>query len=87
MFGDDLAEVASNKAEAMTFVTSQELKLAEREALRKAAGPVPVELYHLERITTILGSPAMVSVRSKIGRREKQYVETAQTMLEQAWRT
>jgi hypothetical protein len=64
-FRDDLAGVASNKADAMAFVTNQELKLAEREALRKAAEPVPVELYHLERITTILDAPAMASVRKQ----------------------
>jgi hypothetical protein len=64
-FLDDLTGVASNKADAMAFVTNQELKLAEREALEKAAEPVPVELYHLERITAILDKPAMVSVRKQ----------------------
>ncbi len=64
-FRDDLAGVASNKADAMAFVTNQELKLAEREALKQAADSVPVELYHLERITTILDTPAMVGVRKQ----------------------
>jgi hypothetical protein len=64
-FRDDLAGVASNKVDAMAFVTNQELKLAEREALRKAAGSVPVELYHLERITAILDTPAMAGVRKQ----------------------
>jgi hypothetical protein len=49
----------------MAFVTNQELRLAEREALRKAAGSLPVELYHLERITTILDTPAMAGVRKQ----------------------
>ena len=31
----------------------------------KAAGSVPVELYHLERITAILDTPAMVGVRKQ----------------------
>jgi hypothetical protein len=37
-FRDDLEGVASNKADALAFVTNQELRLAEREALVKAAG-------------------------------------------------
>jgi hypothetical protein len=64
-FRDDLKGVASNKADALAFVTNQELRLAEREALMNAAGSVPVELYHLERITTILDTPAMVGVRKQ----------------------
>lgn len=64
-FRDDLSGVTSNKADALAFVTNQELKLAEREALRKAAGSVPVELYHLERITAILDTPAMAGVRKQ----------------------
>lgn len=64
-FRDDLAGVVSNKIDAMAFVTNQELRLAEREALKKAAGSVPVELYHLERITAILDTPAMVGVRKQ----------------------
>jgi hypothetical protein len=64
-FRDDLTGVASNKADAMAFVTNQELKLAEREALRKVAGSVPIELYHLERITAILDTPAMMDVRKQ----------------------
>lgn len=64
-FRDDLKGVASNKADALAFVTNQELRLAEREALMNAAGSVPVELYHLERITSILDTPAMVGVRKQ----------------------
>jgi hypothetical protein len=64
-FRDDLAGVTSNKANAMAFVTNQEPKLAEREALSKAAGSVPVELYHLDRIAAILDTPAMAGVRKQ----------------------
>jgi hypothetical protein len=64
-FLEDLAGVATNKADAMAFVTNQELKLGEREALRKVAEPVPVELYHLERVTAILDTPAMADVRKQ----------------------
>jgi hypothetical protein len=64
-FRDDLTGVASNKAFGLAFVTNQELRLAEREALSSAAGSVPVELYHLERITAILDMPAMAGVRKQ----------------------
>lgn len=64
-FLDDLAGVTSNRAGAIAFVTNQELKLAKREELKKAAVPVPVDLYHLERITAILDKPEMASVRKQ----------------------
>ncbi len=34
--------------------------------LREAAGSVPVELFHLERIAAILATPAMVDVRKQV---------------------
>lgn len=61
----DLAGVASNNADAMALVTNQELTLSQRQDLKTSAGPVPVELYHLERITTILDKPAMAGVRKQ----------------------
>lgn len=60
----DAAGVASNKAHGLVFVTNQELSLAERDALARGVG-VPVVLYHLERITTILDSPSMRPVRAQ----------------------
>jgi hypothetical protein len=45
------------------FITNQELRLAEREALREQAEDIEVELYHLERITAILDSPEMRDLR------------------------
>lgn len=62
---DDLSGVASNDADALAFVTNQELTLGQREDLKKAAKPVPVELYHLERITTVLDKPEMAGVRKQ----------------------
>jgi hypothetical protein len=51
------------------FVTNQELRLAEREELHKAAKEVArdieVGLYHLERVTVLLDSPGMQTVRSQ----------------------
>src|SRR5450755_88078 len=62
---DDLVGASSNGASAMAFVTNQELSLADRDALRGAAGATEVELYHLDRVTTILDQPGMSGVRSQ----------------------
>lgn len=60
----DLSGVASNDADALAFVTNQELTLAQRRKL-KVAKSVPVELYHLERITAVLDKPEMAGVRKQ----------------------
>ena len=49
----------------VAFVTNQELRLAEREELVRAGGDTAVELYHLERITSILDRPHMAGVREQ----------------------
>src|SRR5215213_6125508 len=64
-FHSDLAGVAANNADAIAFVTNQELTLSQRETLTKAAESVPVELYHLEKITAILDQPMMAGVRKQ----------------------
>jgi hypothetical protein len=64
-FLKELKGVEPNKADALAFVTNQELRLAERDDLCKAAQPIPVELFHLERITTILDTPEMKGVRKQ----------------------
>lgn len=53
------------KPVGVAFVTNQELRLAEREELGKVGGDTKVELYHLERITTILDRPHMAGVREQ----------------------
>ncbi|MDP3278242.1 MAG: hypothetical protein Q8Q09_23850 [Deltaproteobacteria bacterium] len=64
-FMSDFSGVAANGADGFAFVTNQELALGERELLRQSVAPVPVELYHLERITAILDKPSMASVRKQ----------------------
>lgn len=64
-FLDDLKGVAANQAVGIAFVTNQELRLAERPILQEAAKPVDVDLFHLERITTILDKPELVSIRKQ----------------------
>ncbi|WP_437930148.1 hypothetical protein WMF37_13255 [Sorangium sp. So ce291] len=62
-FTKDLLGVPSSGANAMVFVTNQELTLAQRRMLRNLGGPVQIEIYHLERITSILDAPPMAGVR------------------------
>lgn len=60
----DFAGVTANGAEAMVFVTNQELRLSERSDLKKAVDK-PVEILHLEKITGILDRPDMHAVRKQ----------------------
>jgi hypothetical protein len=64
-FLSDLRGARSNRAEGFAFITNQELALARRAELVRAASPLDVELYHLERITTILDSPPLAAVREQ----------------------
>lgn len=62
-FLDDFKGVAKNEAEAFAFVTNQDLRLGEREKLTEAASSKRVDIFHLERIATILDKPQMWQVR------------------------
>jgi hypothetical protein len=60
----DLEGASRNDADGMAFVTNQELRRAEREALA-ALGDVPIDLYHLERVVAILDRPELYGVRDQ----------------------
>lgn len=64
-FLSDLEGVKENGADALAFVTNQELSLGERKELTQAAAPTGVELYHLERLTIILDAPGMAEIRQQ----------------------
>jgi hypothetical protein len=76
-FLEDFAGVAANKADGMAFVTNQELTLAERRDLSKAVSG-EVEIFHLERVQSILDQPRMHGIREQflaIPRSEAQATE------------
>jgi hypothetical protein len=52
----------SNQVDAFAFITNQELKLSERDELQSELG-FTVEIYHLERVSTLLNSPPLYGVR------------------------
>jgi len=58
----DLEGIKTNGADGLAFVTNQELKLADRKKL-KALSEFNVEIYHLERISSILDNPRLYSIR------------------------
>lgn len=69
----DLDAAKRHTPDGLAFVTNQELKLAERCDLQKLGGDVDVEIYHLERITSILDQPDMESIRRQfLGIDERQ---------------
>lgn len=63
-FVADFGGVAKNDAKGMAFVTNQELKESERRDLAAAVGG-PTEIFHLERVVTILDRPQMAGLRSQ----------------------
>lgn len=62
-FNHDLKGVKANDVNGIVFVTNQELRLGERDSFKKSAGKIEVELYHLERIASILDSPQCYGIR------------------------
>lgn len=62
---NDLAGVAKNNVMGIAFVTNQELSLSERATLNGLCAPASLELFHLERIATLLDQPRMVQVRQQ----------------------
>lgn len=52
-----------NKAKGIVFVTNQELRLSERKELTEIDDDIDVQIYHLERLATLLNSPANYGIR------------------------
>jgi hypothetical protein len=59
----DLAGISKASVDGLAFVTNQELTLAERADLRTSGAPHSVEVFHLERIASILDSPQCYGIR------------------------
>ena len=62
-FKNDFEGVVENKATGMVFVTNQEIKLSERAELNVISGDIPVDIYHVERLTTLLNVPENYGIR------------------------
>ena len=64
-FLGDASGARANQAQGIAFVTNQELRLAERSELGDTVPELKVELYHLERVTALLDSPALAATRKQ----------------------
>ena len=62
-FTDDFAGVASNNTQAFAFFVNQPLTVGERQQLQLLAGQTRSEVYHLERIRSLLDAPKGCGIR------------------------
>ena len=62
-FTHDLSGIDANNAEGLAFVTNQEIRLSERKILTEIAPKVDVQIYHLERIASLLNTPSCYGIR------------------------
>jgi hypothetical protein len=61
----DISSARTNDIGGFVFVTNQEIRLAERSQLKAACSDLSCEIFHLERVATILDSPQMHEVRAQ----------------------
>lgn len=61
----DIAAARKHDPVFLAFVTNQEIRLAERDHLRSLGGDIRIELFHMERVATILDRPRMGPVREQ----------------------
>ena len=62
-FTHDLSGIDTNNAEGFAFVTNQELRLSERKILTEISPKVDIQIYHLERIASLLNTPSCYGIR------------------------
>ena len=62
-FDHDFAGVAANGVQAFAFFVNQPLTIGEREELQSRTGGVPIEIYHVERIRSLLDAPKGCGIR------------------------
>lgn len=64
-FKSDVDAARHRQPFGVAFVTNQKITNGEREKLRKAAGSIAVDVFHLERNVHLLDSPAMSQIREQ----------------------
>lgn len=62
-FKSDMEGAKANNAHGIAFVTNQELTLGQRDTIRQDAGELEVDLFHLERVASILNAPRCYGIR------------------------
>ncbi len=61
----DIEAARKHHPKFLAFVTNQEIRLSERDGLRKLGGDIKIELFHLEKVAGILDRPHMAGVREQ----------------------
>ena len=64
-FAKDIRGARQNDVKGVAFVTNQELTLAQRSNLSDSAPDFQIELYHLERVTSLLDSSPLAATRKQ----------------------
>lgn len=59
----DIDGVKKNNASGFVFITNQELRLAERAALCGVNSSIDIQIFHLERISSLLNAPKNYGIR------------------------
>ena len=62
-FEHDFGGVAANNAQAFAFFVNQPLTIGERQQILRLAGQTRTELYHLDRIRSLLDAPKGCGIR------------------------
>ena len=62
-FIHDLFGIGVNNAGGLAFVTNQEICLSERKILTEIASEIDVQIFHLERIASLLNTPSYYGIR------------------------
>lgn len=62
-FNDDLKGAIKHNSDGFIFVTNQKISVKEREILSKLNTDKETEIYHIERVTSLLNSPICYGVR------------------------
>jgi len=65
-FTNDLFGIGTNNAEGLAFVTNQEIRLSGRKILTEINPEIDVQIYHLERIASLLNIPTCYGIRIEL---------------------
>lgn len=61
----DIEAARKHSPKGIAIVTNQEIRLDERKQLRELGGDIKVDVFHLERVASILDRPRMAPVRQQ----------------------
>ena len=87
-FIHDLSGIDANNANGFAFVTNQETRLSERKILTEIAPEIDIQIYHLERIASLLNTPSCYGIRMEfldIEMSKEEVADVAEEFVEKIW--